>query len=168
MTTNHPEKLDEALIRPGRVDHQVGFDNATQTQVKQLFERMYNNDLPRTKLIINTPTPAPPVSNDFILTPPATPTIPKIPNGHLNGSVNGNAMLRAADKEIDELKEGELEDIASAFAGMVPDDEFSPAEIQGFLLKRKKDPKKALLEVDMWVQGMMEQKKRGTKLLKVQ
>lgn len=22
MTTNHPEKLDEALIRPGRVDHQ--------------------------------------------------------------------------------------------------------------------------------------------------
>ncbi|TVY18360.1 putative mitochondrial chaperone BCS1-B [Lachnellula arida] len=168
MTTNHPEKLDEALIRPGRVDHQVGFDNATQTQVKQLFERMYNNDLPRTKLIINTPTPAPPVTNDFILTPPATPTTPKIPNGHLNGSVNGSAMLRAADKEIDELKEGELEDIASAFAGMVPDDEFSPAEIQGFLLKRKKDPKKALLEVDMWVQGMMEQKKRGTKLLKVQ
>ncbi|TVY39844.1 putative mitochondrial chaperone [Lachnellula subtilissima] len=151
MTTNHPEKLDEALIRPGRVDHQVGFDNATQIQAKQLFERMYNNDLPHTKLIINTPTALPPITN-----------------GHLNGSANGSTMLRAADKEIDELKEGELEDIASSFAEMVPDDEFSPAEIQGFLLKRKKDPRKALLEVDMWVQGMMEQKKRGTKLLRVQ
>ena len=168
MTTNHTEKLDEALIRPGRVDHQVGFGNATQTQVKQLFERMYTNDLPRTKLIINTPTPAPPATNGSILTPPATPTTSKTPNGHLNGSANGSAILRAADKEIDELKEGELEDIASAFADMVPDDEFSPAEIQGFLLKRKKDPRKALLEVDMWVQGMMEQKKRGTKLLRVQ
>jgi chaperone BCS1 len=28
-TTNHPEKLDEALIRPGRVDYQVAFGNAT-------------------------------------------------------------------------------------------------------------------------------------------
>jgi mitochondrial chaperone BCS1 len=174
MTTNHPEKLDEALIRPGRVDHQVGFGNANQIQVKQLFERMYTNDLPRTKLIINNPTPAPPTTNGSILTPPATPITSKIPDGHLNGSAkggeygNGSAMLRAADKEIDDLREGELVEITSAFADMVPDDEFSPAEIQGFLLKRKKDPRKALLEVDLWVQGMMEQKKRGTKLLKVQ
>jgi len=77
-------------------------------------------------------------------------------------------MLRAADKEIDELKEGELKKIAAAFADRVPDDEFSPAEIQGFLLKRKKDPKKALQEVDSWVESMMEQKRKGTKLLKVQ
>lgn len=176
MTTNHPEKLDEALIRPGRVDHQVGFGNATQTQVKQLFERMYTHDLPRTKLIINNPTPAPPATNGSILTPPATPITSKMPNGngHLNGSAkgseftNGNAMLRQADKEIDELKEGELEEIATAFADMVPDDEFSPAEIQGFLLKRKKDPRKALQEVHSWVEGMMDQKKKGTKLLKVQ
>lgn len=77
-------------------------------------------------------------------------------------------MLRAADKEIDELKEGELEKIASRFANKIPDDTFSPAEIQGFLLKRKKDPRKALDEVDTWVESMEEQRKKGTKLLKVQ
>ena len=38
MTTNRPEQLDEALKRPGRVDHQVAFDNATQYQIKELFE----------------------------------------------------------------------------------------------------------------------------------
>jgi chaperone BCS1 len=177
MTTNHPEKLDEALIRPGRVDHQVGFGNATQTQVKQLFERMYTNDLPRTKLILSNHSSTPvtaPTTNGTVLTPPATPTTSETPNGHMNGSAkpgdfsNGGPMLRAADKEIDELKEGELEKIASRFASKIPDDTFSPAEIQGFLLKRKKDPRKALDEVDTWVESMEEQRKKGTKLLKVQ
>jgi chaperone BCS1 len=46
MTTNHPEKLDEALIRPGRVDLQVAFTNATRYQVQEIFKRMYDNDPP--------------------------------------------------------------------------------------------------------------------------
>src|SRR6478735_3398718 len=41
MTTNKPESLDEALIRPGRVDVQVGFKNATSEQATELFYRMY-------------------------------------------------------------------------------------------------------------------------------
>jgi len=177
MTTNHPEKLDEALIRPGRVDHQVGFGNATQNQVRQLFERMYTNDLPRTKLIIShhPPTPATaPTTNGSVYTPPPTPTTSKTPNGYTNALPklgdcgNESTMTRLADKEIDELKEGELEKIAKQFAAKIPDDTFSPAEIQGFLLKRKKDPKKALAEVDTWVESMEEQRKKGTKLLKVQ
>jgi chaperone BCS1 len=39
MTTNVPESLDEALIRPGRVDLQVGFTNATREQARELFIR---------------------------------------------------------------------------------------------------------------------------------
>jgi chaperone BCS1 len=41
MTTNKRETLDEALLRPGRVDRQVGFTNATSDQARELFLRMY-------------------------------------------------------------------------------------------------------------------------------
>ena len=67
-----------------------------------------------------------------------------------------------------EVGEEELKTIAKSFSEKVPDDMFSPAEIQGFLLKRKKDPRKALAEVKKWVEGMVEVKRRGTKLVKVQ
>ncbi|ANB14283.1 bifunctional AAA family ATPase chaperone/translocase BCS1 [Sugiyamaella lignohabitans] len=41
MTTNHPERLDPALIRPGRVDYKECIDNATEYQVRQMFLRFY-------------------------------------------------------------------------------------------------------------------------------
>ena len=40
-TTNHPERLDPALIRPGRVDLSVLIDDASPTQAKRLFEQFY-------------------------------------------------------------------------------------------------------------------------------
>jgi len=70
--------------------------------------------------------------------------------------------------EAEELTAEELKKIATEFSDQVEDDMFSPAEIQGFLLKRKKDPRKALDEVGDWVEGMLEQKRRGTKLVRVQ
>ena len=44
MTTNHPEVLDPALIRPGRVDLSVLIDDASPQQVRRLFERFYGRD----------------------------------------------------------------------------------------------------------------------------
>jgi chaperone BCS1 len=37
MTTNHPEKLDPALVRAGRVDRRVDFTFATADQARRLF-----------------------------------------------------------------------------------------------------------------------------------
>ncbi|KAF1346218.1 P-loop containing nucleoside triphosphate hydrolase protein [Delphinella strobiligena] len=45
MTTNHPEKLDAALIRAGRVDLQIKFSCATKSQIRNLFLRMYQVDV---------------------------------------------------------------------------------------------------------------------------
>lgn len=45
MTTNHIEKLDPALIRPGRVDLKEYIGDATTTQARALFERFYADGL---------------------------------------------------------------------------------------------------------------------------
>ncbi|KAJ9220977.1 hypothetical protein DTO027B5_5752 [Paecilomyces variotii] len=41
LTTNHVERLDEALVRPGRVDMTVRFGEATRYQVGCLWDRFY-------------------------------------------------------------------------------------------------------------------------------
>jgi chaperone BCS1 len=41
ITTNHPEKLDDALMRPGRCDKKIGFSNADPDMAQQLFLRFF-------------------------------------------------------------------------------------------------------------------------------
>ncbi|THH27255.1 hypothetical protein EUX98_g6942 [Antrodiella citrinella] len=41
MTTNHPERLDPALIRPGRVDLSLLIGDASSSQAKRLFIQFY-------------------------------------------------------------------------------------------------------------------------------
>jgi chaperone BCS1 len=41
MTTNHVDKLDPALIRPGRVDLVECIDDASPVQARILFTRFY-------------------------------------------------------------------------------------------------------------------------------
>nr|POF18558.1 mitochondrial chaperone bcs1 [Quercus suber] len=46
MTTNHIDRLDEALIRPGRVDMTVHLGNATEWQMGKLWDRFYSEQDP--------------------------------------------------------------------------------------------------------------------------
>uniref|UniRef100_A0A0D2YCJ6 BCS1 N-terminal domain-containing protein n=1 Tax=Fusarium oxysporum (strain Fo5176) TaxID=660025 RepID=A0A0D2YCJ6_FUSOF len=141
MTTNKPESLDEALVRPGRVDLQVGFKNATSEQARQLFYRMYE----------------------------VSPTKP-VPNAKA-GSAAPNALkgslLHNQDKEAT-LPDEELTKISQDFGRLIPDDMFSPAEIQGFLLKRKKNPQKALGDAAAWAEATLKQKRLNSKVATVQ
>lgn len=39
MTTNHPERLDPALVRPGRADMKLLLPNATEDQARRMWQR---------------------------------------------------------------------------------------------------------------------------------
>ncbi|KAI1800553.1 BCS1 N terminal-domain-containing protein [Daldinia bambusicola] len=142
MTTNTPEQLDDALIRPGRVDLQVAFANATRDQARELFMRMYEEE--------------------------------EEEGQSESSNLSQNEKKAAAEEEKDhhhhhlDIPVSELPAVAAAFGEKIPDGEFSPATIQGYLLKRKKQPRKALEEADMWVDGLLRQKAMKTKILQVQ
>lgn len=46
MTSNHPEKLDPALKRPGRTDVEVKLDLATCGQFSRMFDNFFSKDNP--------------------------------------------------------------------------------------------------------------------------
>lgn len=41
MTTNHRERLDPALLRPGRADMHFQLNNASELQMKNLLLKFY-------------------------------------------------------------------------------------------------------------------------------
>lgn len=45
MTSNHPEKLDPALLRPGRCDMTIHLGNCTKTQIADLYKVYFNNSM---------------------------------------------------------------------------------------------------------------------------
>ncbi|KAK4044781.1 BCS1 N terminal-domain-containing protein [Parachaetomium inaequale] len=216
MTTNKPQTLDEALIRPGRVDLQVAFTNATQQQARELFVRMYEPentaDAPPSSFSLSDhlSSPLPPLTPFSEAAPPTpfslssdrdgnmtdvsgatevgddeetspfkflsgtttTTTTTTSPNKkpapaplNLTHTTHTTTKFPMEDESRQTLPATELLHIAAQFAAKIPGGQFSPAELQGFLLKRKKTPRRALEEVEVWVAGMLAQKAGKTRVL---
>ena len=53
MTTNHVEKLDPALIRPGRIDLNIKFKKASIKDIKEMLNFYWKQEVPEVNSILN-------------------------------------------------------------------------------------------------------------------
>jgi chaperone BCS1 len=121
MTTNNPEKLDDALVRAGRISVRVGFNKASKKQAEEIFLRMYV-DQPSSK---EDPTAA-----------------------------------EEKTTAISNQETSPMRDFARQFAANIPDHEFSPADLQDYLLMHKKDAAAAVREIKGWMEEQYEERRR--------
>jgi len=151
MTTNHLDKLDDALIRPGRVDMTVKFDLANTQMITTIFRGIFatlEGDVPKTK------APIPPIHS------------PKTRAKSLELSKAEAARILDEEKEAERLEENRvaeetrIQGLAEKFADAIPGMKFSPAEIQGYLLKHKREPDTAVREAGEWVRVMEVERRR--------
>jgi chaperone BCS1 len=152
MTTNYPEKLDSALIRPGRVDLQIKFTLATRTQVEEIFRRMYSDEADSKKCDGSSD------GGEKKYAP------------EKNGNDNKKKKAATAGNKSPNfatLPPDQLTDMARQFADALPEAVFSPAEIQGYLLQKKSDPQGALDGVGEWRDAVLEAKKKGKKVIEL-
>ncbi|RDL30104.1 uncharacterized protein BP5553_10382 [Venustampulla echinocandica] len=151
MTTNHIEKLDEALIRPGRVDMMIKFDLATQSMLSTIFCAIFatlEGDIPVK-------------SSQAVIRGPKS-TSRRSENQILDERQQEKEAIKAEMEFLDRKKK-EDEKVAvlgEEFANIVPNMTFSPAEVQGYLLKHKREPERAVQEAAEWVKTMMTEKKK--------
>ncbi|KAI1482120.1 BCS1 N terminal-domain-containing protein [Daldinia eschscholtzii] len=124
MTTNHIEKLDKALIRPGRVDMIVNFGLADEGMTSAIFRAIF-------------------ASLDGDEAPDNTADTPIRPEEKEKLEAE-KAKKRAAD-------DARVNALAEEFSAKVPAHEFSPAEIQGYLMKYKRNAKEAVANVEEFI-----------------
>ncbi|KAL4885244.1 BCS1 N terminal-domain-containing protein [Aspergillus karnatakaensis] len=140
MTTNHPEKLDPALIRPGRVDLTIAFGYSSAADIRELFSAIYST-----------------LEGDLRAS-----TTEKLSRA-LKAKIQANAKKSAANDLGGKFPAEKVSLWAERFAENVPEGEFTPAEIQGYLLHHKTDPEGAIEGAKQWVVETRDKKARIAK-----
>lgn len=130
MTTNHKDRLDPALIRPGRVDVQIEFGYAGKETLVEIFRELYSRMEGQEgwKDLLDRDDP---MSSSM---------------GKVEKSEKSSTTL-----EQESEYGNNIDRMAKKFAEKIPEGVYTPAEVQGFLMSYKQHPEEALSEVDNWL-----------------
>jgi len=132
MTTNYIKRLDEALIRFGRVDKKVELGLADKKMTVEIFRLIFK-----------------PVEGDA--GPPE--------DTQSDGLVGEDE--RVSEAAWSQNEEVGVERLAEQLAAKMPELEFSLAEIQSFLLAHKHSPGMAVANVNQWMTKTVEERRKA-------
>ncbi|PFH62744.1 hypothetical protein XA68_12172 [Ophiocordyceps unilateralis] len=124
MTTNHVDKLDKALIRPGRVDMTIPFGLADRDMMSSIFRAIYA-----------------PYDSETATSR----------RRHCGITADDDATEAKLCAEQTRRERERVQTMAERFASKMPEMEFSPAEVQGLLLRYKRTPQAAIAAVEDWI-----------------
>ncbi|KAJ2989823.1 hypothetical protein NUW58_g3270 [Xylaria curta] len=117
MTTNKPDRLDSALVRPGRVDMKVMLGNISRKSAEQMFVRMFTPDIESSPLVVKERSDA----------------------------------TRPDDESISPESDA-LQELALEFSSHIPDDTFTPSQLQGFFQLHLNSASEAVANISNWVE----------------
>lgn len=145
-TTNYYDRLDEALIRPGRIDLEVKFELANKYQAREQFSKFYVPTITKDK------------EPGFALSQYLT-----------DQGKDGSPTTTALSEKYFKDKDLHLDDsdiitrinrLADQFVEDFPEYVISCASLQQYLLMYKSGPMEALANFKTWVQAEIERKER--------
>ncbi|PSR83515.1 hypothetical protein BD289DRAFT_453816 [Coniella lustricola] len=180
MTTNHIENLDEALIRTGRADRIVTFNNTTKQQAADMFINAYSGTRwtggkRYRRRIQDSKTPS---SQTGQSTSPETAlaSSQKQPQQTHKDTVpdkkNATQEIDKKQKEKeddDDDVDNDVEDwtdedialLAKQFSDKIRDTEFSPALLQQYFKDFRAEPRRAVKELGAWMEDPRGYRKPG-------
>lgn len=137
MTTNRPFQLDDALVRAGRISVRVEFKAASKRQAEEIFLRMY----------VDLPSTSPPWDEN-------------VDEKGLPDQSRPDKKITTATPAAESEDSARLRTLAKKFAELIPEHDFSPADLQDFLLMHKKDAAKAVQSLPEWMEHTHEERQK--------
>jgi chaperone BCS1 len=158
MTTNHIEKLDPALLRPGRIDMTIAFGYSDSVTIRDLFLAIY------APLEGDFPAPHTVKENGFAdkgerkRTPSRSRTHSSRASSSSSSSSSSISRSRTLTPSTDTFLKADILALAEKFTAQIPSGEFTPAEVQGYLLRHKRGPEAAIEGAEAWIRAIREEK----------